>query len=171
MANAIGENLLRIRRIDFFWHEIVNFFTEIEIKYTDQTLHSFPGPASLPRQLTAPIQWQQGAQGALPVELSPGDHQATLDPLMTVLRACVETLKPNLSPHKLPQVDSSSSSQNPPNLKLREIKFSKAKTCLATKTSMCERHCAKQTHNCLCKISLANESQSKVHLFQSDHPR
>ena len=140
-------------------HEIVNFFTEIEIKYTDQTLHSFPGPASLPRQLTAPIQWQQGAQGALPVELSPGDHQATLDPLMTVLSACVEILKPNLSPHKLPQVDSSSSSQNPPNLKLREIKFSKAKTCLATKTSMCERHCAKQTHNYVKYLLLMNHSQ------------
>ena len=62
------------------------------------TKYSFPGPASLLRQLTAPVQWQQGAQGALPVELSPGDHQATFDPLMTVLSACVETLTKPLTP-------------------------------------------------------------------------
>lgn len=76
------------------------------------------GPASLPRQLTAPIQWQQEAQGALPVELSPGDHQATFDPLMTVLSACVETLTKPLTTQLSPTPSgrlSSSSSQNPPN--------------------------------------------------------
>ena len=59
-------------------------------------------------------------------------------------------------------------------LELREIKFSKAKTCLATKTSKCDRHCAKQTHNCLCKISTVkgppvSKWSSKVTFWQKKH--
>ena len=94
----------------------------------------------------------------------PSGYLWSLDDSFWVL---VLKLSPNLSHHKLPQVDSSNSSQNPPNLKLREIMFSKKqKPAWPQKLPS-----AIVTVQNKLTIVYVKYLQSKVHLFQSDHPR